>query len=551
METIHQFLECYSQTRPEKTALIDAAHHRTLSYRALYERVELLATRLNCLITTNDLVVVISRSRLTLVEYILGCARMGARCLPIVEPDAIAPTLISTRQQQLPTVFYAHKEDYRWASQGDTWIPLDTVEAQVPAPLSFTPHSASPFYVNTTGGTTGFPKLVVASQHQVLRNTLFALETFGFHEQDIHLSAFQFHAHDWFVRGICSGGTTVLVKNGVDYPNVMNEILRYTPTALMAGPPLLKYLLHQRQAFPKSLRQIECGGAKLDTDIIAKSQAKFGVTITPVWGSTETTGIVLASDPSILPKGSIGKPIGDYQIKIIDHLGHPVPQGKVGQMVISSTAVADTYLDKHQEYEGLSQGTAHTGDLVKMDAEGFLYIVGRMKNQFKRLGFSLNSEAIETVFNEQPEIEASMVVPLPGFGGFYPLLLVEPSVDETMWNQTFPTLKTRIESRLEHATISFPQKWLIVKAIPRKPSGKLDRQLGYTLVQNKQYIHKLEFSLSWTAYARFLAAQIIHNRRLLKPIAQGLFSLNVVQLVQETWNSKLGAKMKKIRSLVY
>ncbi len=192
-------IEYYSRISPQKTALIDSANDQSISYLSLYERVEILAARLNSFIHPHDLVVAISRSRLTLVELILACSRIGVRCLPIVEPDAIEPTLVSTRRQQVPTVFYSNHEDCKFFNTGERWVHIEQFNsAKTPLldqkPPQFVPDADSPFYVNTTGGTTGFPKLVVASHRHVLSNTLFALKAFDFNQEDIHLSTFQFHS---------------------------------------------------------------------------------------------------------------------------------------------------------------------------------------------------------------------------------------------------------------------------------------------------------------------------------------------------------------------
>jgi len=282
-------------------------------------------------------------------------------------------------------------------------------------------------YLNFTSGTTGTPKGAVTSHSHIYWNTISAIEGLGLTHDDVHLCMFPVfvHPHELFARALYLGGTSVLVDT--IYPkSIAKAISEHRVTSMMAISPIYKTLLpyYKSPSFDfSSLRIPESGGMHTSPALVRKFKERFTVPIYPVWGSTEATGIALATPLTEEYKpGSMGKPCPHYEVKIIGEDGREAPLGEVGEMAIKGPAVCtEYYSDPDETKKCVMDGWFFTGDLVKQDEEGYFYFVDRKARMMKVAGMKVFPLEIEEVLSQHSKIaEVAVIKVIDGLHGEVP-----------------------------------------------------------------------------------------------------------------------------------
>jgi long-chain acyl-CoA synthetase len=271
-------------------------------------------------------------------------------------------------------------------------------------------------YLNFTSGSTGYPKGALTTHANIFWNTISAIEALRLTPEDIHLCMFPIfvHPHEIFARPLLLGGPMVLTDTV--YPKKLAQIIEDNGvTCMMAIPPLYQTLLSLPRSYTfklDSLRLPESGGMVTPFSLISGFKKRFDRWITPVWGSTETTGIAIACSPEQKPKpGSIGKPCPYYEIRIIDEERNLVNPNIVGQLIIKGPGVVSGYFEqKHGAQQGEGDIWLHTEDLVKQDREGYIYFVARKNEMMKVAGLKVFPLEIEEVLKSFPKIEEAAVI---------------------------------------------------------------------------------------------------------------------------------------------
>jgi long-chain acyl-CoA synthetase len=161
-----------------------------------------------------------------------------------------------------------------------------------------------------------------------------------------------------------------------------------------------------------SLRIPESGGMHLNPVLAYKFRERFGVSILPVWGSTETTGIALATPihEGYRP-GSMGKPARYYEVKVLGDYGEELPPDRVGEMAVKGPGVCSGYYHQSEETDiFMKDGWFLTGDMVKMDCDGYYYFASRKNGMMKVAGLKIFPTEIEDILAGHPNIKAVAVV---------------------------------------------------------------------------------------------------------------------------------------------
>jgi long-chain acyl-CoA synthetase len=143
-----------------------------------------------------------------------------------------------------------------------------------------------------------------------------------------------------------------------------------------------------------------------------KFRQRFGVPIIPVWGSTETSGIALVTPVEGEHRpGSMGKPSRYYQVKVMGESGEELPPDEVGEMAVKGPGVCSGYYNQPEETEiYMKDGWFLTGDMVKIDREGYCYFASRKTGMMKVAGVKVFPLEIENVLLNHPKIKAAAVV---------------------------------------------------------------------------------------------------------------------------------------------
>ncbi|OQY12493.1 MAG: hypothetical protein B6I30_04755 [Desulfobacteraceae bacterium 4572_187] len=273
-------------------------------------------------------------------------------------------------------------------------------------------------YLNFTSGTTGVPKAAVATHANIYWNTAASVEILELTPDDIHLCLFPVfgHPHELFARSIYLGGTIVLVDN-ISPKSIAKAISKDRVTCMMGVASIYETLVRFHESNPfdsSSLRVPESGGMHIHPALAHKFRERFGVSMIPVWGSTETGGIAFANPTSHTKKeGSIGRPCPYYQAKIVGENGKELAENDIGEIAVKGPAVSAGYLENPEETEKyMKDGWFFTDDLAKMDTDGYFYFVARKSGMMKVAGMKVFPVEIEDVLRSHPKIAEAAVTKL-------------------------------------------------------------------------------------------------------------------------------------------
>ena len=281
--------------------------------------------------------------------------------------------------------------------------------------------------IQYTSGTTGYPKGVVVSHAGHLNNAyLFAART-GIQSSDRMVSAMPlFH-----VAGCVGGLLTMLVIGGTLIPLMSFdpakelELINREQASLCWGVPtmLLAMLNHPRFlagefAIP-SLRAVISGGSPVPVALMEQVKAKMGADLIIAFGMTEASGYIshtLVNDPYELKSSTVGVPLPHIDVQLVNpQTGEPVGFGERGELLTRGFLVMKGYYnmpDKTAEVND-AEGWLHTGDLATMNPQGYITIVGRVKDMIIRGGENLYPAEIEAFLMRHPKVAEAQVVGVP------------------------------------------------------------------------------------------------------------------------------------------
>ena len=430
--TIVEMLERNARLFPEKTAII--CGNSRISYRTFYERANTLANFLIAMgLKKGDRVGLMLQKTPEVLISFLGVAAAGGIVFPVDYNQTLDnidcmlnltnPTvvIVDGRFQELFSSFDGHCSDektivigQKTTNQRRSWedvfaqqsLNLPGVEIQ----------DGDVVYLNFTSGTTGLPKGSITTHANIYWNTRSAVESLGLTEEDIHLCMFPVfgHPHELFARSLYLGGTAVLIDS-IHPKSIATTISECRVTCMMAVASIYETLARLPLSSPfdlSSLRIPESGGMYTHPTLEQKFRERFKVPIIPVWGSTETSGIALVTPVEGEHRpGSMGKPSLYYQVKVMGESGEELPPDEVGEMAVKGPGVCGGYYNQPEETEiYMRDGWFLTGDMVKIDSEGYYYFASRKTGMMKVAGLKVFPTEIEDVLIDHPKIEAVAVV---------------------------------------------------------------------------------------------------------------------------------------------
>jgi long-chain acyl-CoA synthetase len=230
-----------------------------------------------------------------------------------------------------------------------------------------------------------------------------------------------------------------------------------------------------------SLRVVSCGGAPLAPEIVeAWGRRLPQVTIRPGYGLTESAALIATTPIGRGKPGSVGIPIADSEVRVVDDTGADVAAGTVGEIVCRSPAVMQGYWRAPEaSAEALRDGWLHTGDLGYFDQDGYLYVVDRLKDLIIRGGFNVYPRDVEDALVEHPAVQMAAVIgrPDPRHGEEVVAFVSAAAGQELDPEALIAWSRERIGG------YRYPREVHIVDAVPLTSVGKIDRKaLRATLV---------------------------------------------------------------------
>jgi acyl-CoA synthetase (AMP-forming)/AMP-acid ligase II/acyl carrier protein len=493
--TIRHLLEMQAIRMPEAAAIV-APERFILSYSALLDQVEQTANALNGIgISRNDPVAVVLPNGPEMAAAFVAIASV-ATCAPLnsayqthefdfylsdLQPKALivqtgtnSAAIGVAQRHSIPIVQLVPGGD------GSAGIfSLVTSAACLPTENGFAQEDDAALILYTSG-TTARPKKVALTHSKLLASANSIAASLQLTAADRCLNVMPlFHVHGVIGALLSSmmAGASVVCAAGFDAEKFFGSLEWYQPTWYTAVPTIHQAILSRAKTNPDvierhSLRMIRSCSAPLPAAIARELEDVFRVPVIEAYGMTEA-GHQIASNP-LPPRdrkaGSVGLPTGT-EIAIMNGGGRILPAGEKGEIFIRGRSVISGYASALTDNGNFVDGWFRTGDLGYFDADGYLFLTGRLKEIINRGGEKISPKEIDEALLDHPDISQAAAFPLP-----HPTLgediaaLIVAHEDAQVSEQS---IREYLLDRM--AEFKVPSRVLIVDQIPKTATGKVNR----------------------------------------------------------------------------
>ncbi len=329
-----------------------------------------------------------------------------------------------------------------------------------------------------TSGTTGTPKGAELTHDNLLRNVAVSVDVFGIDERAVTLGALPlFHAFGQTCAlnaTIAAGGTLTLIPR-FDGTKALEIIARDGVTIFEGVPTMYAAMLHSPDAADVDTSTLEAcvsGGAAMPVEIMKAFEAQFGCQVLEGYGLSETSPVASFNRRDRVRKpGSIGLPVDGVEMRVVDHDGAEVPAGDVGEIAIRGHNVMKGYWRRPEATAEVleADGWFRTGDIGRVDEDGYFFIVDRKKELVIRGGYNVYPREIEEVLYEHPDVREAAVIGVP-----HDELGEEVGAAVALKDGARATpgeLRDFVKERV--AAYKYPRVVWLVDELPKGPTGKI------------------------------------------------------------------------------
>jgi long-chain acyl-CoA synthetase len=330
-----------------------------------------------------------------------------------------------------------------------------------------------------TSGTTGTPKGAELTHDNLMSNVETILETLiQIEPDDVVLGALPlFHSFGQTCglnSCIAAGGTLSLIPR-FDPDKALEIIERDRVTIFEGVPTMYVAMLHADgadSADTSTLRLCVSGGSAMPGEVLRAFEEKFGCKVLEGYGLSETSPVASFNHPDRDRKvGSIGTPIDGVEMRVVDDDGNEVEQGEVGEIAIRGPNVMKGYWRKDDATAEVmdDDGWFRTGDMAKVDEDGYFFIVDRKKELIIRGGYNVYPREVEEALYGHPAVQEVAVVGVPDdkLGEEVAAAVVLKSGEDVS------TDELREYAKGEVANYKYPRKIWLVDELPKGPTGKI------------------------------------------------------------------------------
>jgi fatty-acyl-CoA synthase len=483
--------------QPDATALRFLGH--TTTWAELDRRVTALAGALSRRgVCFGDRVLILMLNRTEFIESFLAANRLGAIAVPVnfrMTPTEVAflvndcqarvviteavlanvATAVRAIEPTLQTVIVAG------GLTDDQNIGYDDLIAEGHAPQPVDIPNDSPALIMYTSGTTGRPKGAVLTHNNIAGQAMTNLFTIS---PDINrdvgfvgVPLFHIAGIGNMISGLLLGLPTVLYPLGAFDPGALLDVLEAEKvTSMFLVPAQWQAVVAEQRANPRKLelRVLSWGAAPASDTLLRDMSETFpGTQIYAAFGQTEmspVTCMLLAQD-AIRKLGSVGKVIPTVAARVVDENMNDVPVGQVGEIVYRApTLMAGYWNNPTATAEAFAGGWFHSGDLVRQDDEGYVWVVDRKKDMIISGGENIYCAEVENALAAHPAIgEVAVIGRADEKWGEVPVAIVALAAAHT--DLDLRDLDQFLTERL--ARYKQPKALEIVDALPRNPAGKV------------------------------------------------------------------------------
>lgn len=489
-------LERHAMMQPDAPALRFVGN--TMTWADLRRRVAALAGALSGRgVGFGDRVMILMLNRTEFVESVLAANMIGAIAVPLnfrltpteiavlvedcvahvmLTEAALAPVAIGVRNiQPLLSVIvvaggssqdsvFGYEDPLNEA--GDVHEPVD-----IP--------NDSPALIMYTSGTTGRPKGAVLTHANLTGQAMTALYTSGANINSdvgfVGVPLFHIAGIGNMLTGLLLGLPTVIYPLGAFDPGQLLDVLEAEKvTGIFLVPAQWQAVCTEQQARPRDLRLrvLSWGAAPAPDALLRQMSATFPETqILAAFGQTEMSPVtcMLLGEDAIAKRGSVGRVIPTVAARVVDQNMNDVPVGEVGEIVYRAPTLMSCYWNNPEATaEAFAGGWFHSGDLVRMDSDGYVWVVDRKKDMIISGGENIYCAELENVLASHPDIaEVAVIGRADEKWGEVPIAVAAVTNDDLRIEDLGEFLTDRL-ARYKH-----PKALEIVDALPRNPAGKV------------------------------------------------------------------------------
>ena len=336
-----------------------------------------------------------------------------------------------------------------------------------------------------TSGTTGFPKGAMLTNNNLISNADASREVMDVVHKDRFLLFLPlFHSFSFTVcviLPVLTGARIILLESVKPFSKVINSIVKDRITVFIAVPTIYNILSRKKIPFIAKLlmkflikiRVCISGAAALPEATIHAFESKFNIPLLEGYGLTETSPVVSVNPlKGIRKPSSVGPPISGVEAKAVDDDGITVGADEVGELIIRGPNVMKGYYNRQTETdEVIKDGWLYTGDMAKIDKDGFIYIVDRKKDMIIVDGMNIYPREVEDLVMELPSIEeCAMIGVADGRGSEISVLYLKNAEDATVDKREVEDyLKDRV------ARFKMPRRIKLIDDFPKTATGKIKK----------------------------------------------------------------------------
>ncbi|NET90321.1 MAG: amino acid adenylation domain-containing protein [Kamptonema sp. SIO1D9] len=500
-QDVQQLIELQVEKTPD--AIAATFESQQLTYQQLNQQSNQLAHYLRSLGVKAETPVGICVERsLDLLVGVLAILKAGGVYVPFA-PAHPSPRIAFMLEEVKPLVLLTQQHHKGLAANSQTTVYLDLDKSEIAAqPDTNLTRVSTPdnlAYILYTSGSTGVPKGVMVTRRSLV-NFLHSLSReSGMTADDVLLAvttlSFDIAALELYLPLILGGSVAIASQEQISNGQLLKQKLSEVGATAMQATPVTWRLLIEAGWQGQAGFKVFCGGEALDEKLAQRLMAN-GASVWNLYGPTETT--IWSCLQQLKPTDSvtIGHPICNTRVYVLDRHLQPVPVGVPGELYLGGAGVARGYLDRPTltaerfipDPFSSSPGTRlyRTGDLVRYCPDGRLEFLSRLDRQIKLRGFRIEPGEIEATLEKHPQVRKAVVLAARAEEKLVAYLVLDLAAEENFVPQTssqekdsqtktlLNELRTDLRQQLPHYMI--PSTLVSIATLPLTPNGKIDRQ---------------------------------------------------------------------------